>query len=95
MAGAPEEVLLCHPNVREVAVIGQPHAEWGEVVVAFVVPGRGTEVVPAELDAHCLVRIARFKRSKAYRFADALRKNNYGKVLKAELRELLKEETMA
>ena len=88
-----EEVILSHPNVHEVAVVGQPHDEWGEVVVAFVVTNPGAKVTPGELDALCLDRIARFKRPKAYRFVKALAKNNYGKVLKTALREMLQEET--
>ena len=81
-----EEVLLRHPGVHEVSVIGQPDAEWGEVVVAFVV---ANSVTIAELDALCLAHIARFKRPKHYHFIDALPKNNYGKVLKTVLREEL------
>jgi len=77
-----EEVLLTHPRVREASVIGRPDREWGEVVVAYVV-GRAT---PDELDALCLQHIARFKRPKDYVFVDALPKNNYGKILKTELR---------
>jgi long-chain acyl-CoA synthetase len=79
-----EEVLLEHPGVREVSVVGQRDAEWGEVVVAFVVADAG--VNGAALDTLCLERIARFKRPKLYRFVDSLPKNNYGKVLKTELR---------
>jgi long-chain acyl-CoA synthetase len=79
-----EEALLLHPAVSEVSVIGRPDAEWGESVVAYVVPR--TPVAAADLDAHCLAHIARFKRPKIYRFVDALPKNNYGKVLKTELR---------
>jgi long-chain acyl-CoA synthetase len=77
-----EEVLLTHGAVREVSVIGRPDREWGEVVVAYVV-GKAKAV---ELDALCLSRIARFKRPKDYVFVDALPKNNYGKILKTELR---------
>ena len=77
-----EEVLLTHPRVREASVIGRPDREWGEVVVAYVVGGAS----PAELDALCLQHIARFKRPKDYVFVDALPKNNYGKILKTELR---------
>jgi long-chain acyl-CoA synthetase len=79
-----EEVLLRHAAVREASVIGRPHPEWGEVVVAYVVG----EVGAGELDALCLSQIARFKRPKDYVFLDALPKNNYGKILKTDLREL-------
>jgi long-chain acyl-CoA synthetase len=79
-----EEVLLEHARVREVSVIGRPDPEWGEVVVAYVVG----EAERSELDALCLNGIARFKRPKEYVFVDSLPKNNYGKILKTELREL-------
>jgi long-chain acyl-CoA synthetase len=79
-----EEVLLAHPDVREVSVIGRPDREWGEAVVAYVVG----EADAAALDALCLSRIARFKRPKDYVFVDELPKNNYGKILKTELRAL-------
>ena len=79
-----EEVLLTHPGIREVSVIGRPDAEWGEIVVAWLVG----DASPDELDALCLSRIARFKRPKAYVFVDALPKNAYGKILKTELRAL-------
>jgi long-chain acyl-CoA synthetase len=88
-----EEVLLRHPGVHEVSVVGRPHPEWGEEVVAFVVTRTGAVVPEAELDALCLGNIARFKRPKAYRFVAALPKNNYGKVLKTELRERLATES--
>ncbi|MGK7755613.1 MULTISPECIES: class I adenylate-forming enzyme family protein [unclassified Roseovarius] len=83
-----EEVLLTHPDVSEVAVVGRPSDEWGEEVVAFVVPKAGTLDRNA-LDAHCLNRIARFKRPKAYFAVEELPKNNYGKVVKTALRERL------
>jgi acyl-CoA synthetase (AMP-forming)/AMP-acid ligase II len=86
-----EEVLLTHESVSEAAVVGRPHPEWGEEVVAFVV-SRG-KVDPADLDKHCLEQIARFKRPKYYRFVDSLPKNNYGKVLKTELAAQLMQET--
>ncbi len=81
-----EEVLLRHPAVAECSVVGRPHPEWGEEVIAFVVCRQS---VPArELDALCLENIARFKRPREYRFVETLPKNNYGKVLKTELRRL-------
>ena len=84
-----EEVLLHAPGVAEVAVVGAPDPEWGEIVVAFVVPQPGAALDAKTLDAFCLEQIARFKRPKRYEFVDALPKNNYGKVLKTVLREQL------
>jgi long-chain acyl-CoA synthetase len=54
-----------------------------------VVVAEGEGVAAADLDAHCLAQIARFKRPRDYRFVDALPKNNYGKVLKTALRDRL------
>lgn len=84
-----EEVLLLHKDVSEVSVIGRPHDEWGEEVVAFVVKDVDNQDLESELDALCLDRIARFKRPRAYLFVDGLPKNNYGKILKTELRQRL------
>jgi long-chain acyl-CoA synthetase len=81
-----EEALLRHPGVREVSVVGQPDAEWGEIVVAFVV---GEGLSAEALDATCLEHIARFKRPRRYHFVDSLPKSHYGTVLKTALRELL------
>ncbi|MCC5987823.1 MAG: AMP-binding protein [Pararhodobacter sp.] len=84
-----EEALLTHQSVQEVAVVGRKHAQWGEEVVAFVVPEPGSKPCAQALDAHCLAQIARFKRPKEYVFVAALPKNNYGKVLKTALRAQL------
>jgi long-chain acyl-CoA synthetase len=84
-----EEVLLRHPDLVEVSVVGRPHREWGEEVVAFVVARPGAAIAAEMLDRLCLAHIARFKRPRQYRFVDALPKNNYGKVLKTELRRQL------
>jgi long-chain acyl-CoA synthetase len=81
-----EEALLTHPQVIEASVVGRPDPEWGEVVVAFVVCS--PVLSAAELDAHCLAQVARFKRPKHYHFVEALPKNHYGKVLKTELRAI-------
>ena len=86
-----EEALMTHPGVQAVAVVGRPDPEWGESVVAFVVP-RDEAPSERELDETCLARIARFKRPKEYRFVGSLPTNNYGKVLKRELRELFSQD---
>lgn len=86
-----EEALLEHAGVSEACVVGGPDAEWGEIVVAFIV---GTADA-SQLDAHLLQRIARFKRPKRYVFVDGLPKNSYGKVLKRELRNQLADARVA
>jgi long-chain acyl-CoA synthetase len=85
-----EEALLTHADVREVSAIGVPDPDWGEIVVACVVLEQGAVADDAKLDAHCLASIARFKRPKRYVYLDALPKNNYGKVLKTELRQMMR-----
>ncbi len=90
-----EEALLRHADVAEVAVVGRAHPEWGEEVVACVVPrvalssDAARRAFEAALDAHCLGEIARFKRPKAYVFVAELPKNATGKVMKTALREEL------
>lgn len=77
---------MTHPSVGDVAVIGVMDPEWGEQVVAVVVPAPGVHVSPDELDGHCLERIARYKRPKHYHVVEELPRNGAGKVLKTELR---------
>src|SRR6202041_4165471 len=88
-----EEVLLRHACVFGVLVIGRPHADRGEEVVACVVPRPEQKISADELDTLCLSAIARFKRPRDYVFLETLPKNNYGKVLKTELRKLHGQET--
>jgi long-chain acyl-CoA synthetase len=83
-----------HPDVAEAAIVGRPHPEWGEEVVACVVARAGAagdveaqRALETSLDRLCLAHIARFKRPKAYVFMAELPKNNTGKVLKTALRE--------
>lgn len=86
-----EEVLMTDPRVDEVSVIGRPHPDWGEEVVAFVKPHAGLTIGAEELDRLCLDNIARFKRPKEYFFVTELPKSNYGKILKTELRKQVTE----
>ena len=87
-----EEVLLTHPGVAEVAVLGVPDATWGETGVAVVVRRDGTAPVgEVELLAHLDGRCARYRWPRRVFFWDALPKSAYGKVTKAELRRGLVE----
>jgi fatty-acyl-CoA synthase len=83
-----ENVLAGHPAVVEVAVIGRPHEKWGEVPVAVVALGAGTEgnLDLADIDEFLTERLARYKHPKALEIVEALPRNPAGKVLKTELR---------
>lgn len=83
-----EEVLNTHPQIAETSVIGKTDAQWGEIVIAVVVPVDPSEINAERLDAFCLEKMARFKRPKHYIFVEELPKNNTGKILKTELRKL-------
>jgi acyl-coenzyme A synthetase/AMP-(fatty) acid ligase len=84
-----EETLLLHPDIYECAVVGERDAEWGENVVAFVTRKDGQDVSPDALDQWCRSQMASFKKPKRYVFCDFLPKNEYGKILKTELRKRL------
>jgi malonyl-CoA/methylmalonyl-CoA synthetase len=78
-----EDVLLEHPNVVEVAVIGTPSDEWGELVTAVVVTDGPVD--EASLLEHAAASLAPYKRPRAVRFATSLPRNALGKVLRHEL----------
>ena len=81
-----EEVLIKHPAVREVAVIGIPDVKWGEGIKAVVSLVPGKSATDEELISFCKENIANYKKPKSVDFVDELPKNNYGKILKRELR---------
>jgi long-chain acyl-CoA synthetase len=83
-----EEVLLRHPDIVEVSVIGRPDRDWGESVVAYIVARDSAQLDTSAIDSFCAQHIARFKRPRHYRIVGTLPKNSYGKVLKKALREL-------
>ncbi|MEM6302161.1 MAG: long-chain fatty acid--CoA ligase [Pseudomonadota bacterium] len=83
-----ENAVISHDAVQDVAVIGVPHAEWGESVHAIVIPHEGKVVNEEELIAHCRERIAGYKLPKSISFRkEPLPLSGAGKVLKTELRK--------
>src|SRR3569623_1722892 len=86
-----EEVLQRHEAVAEVSVIGRPHPERGEEVVAVDVNIAGRAVPRAELDQTCNAWIALCMRPKHYYVIHELPMNSYVKIVKTELRMLLAE----
>jgi O-succinylbenzoic acid--CoA ligase len=84
-----EEVLLRHPGVHEVSVVGRPHPEWGEEVHAVVALAPGARLDAAALDAWLRARLAGFKRPRGYSFRDTLPRTASGKLRRAELRREL------
>ena len=85
-AGEIENVLAEHPAVVEVAVTGEPDADLGERIVAWVVVAPGSAVPePAELADLVAKQLAPHKRPRVVRFVDALPRNELGKVLKRQL----------
>ncbi|MDE0042519.1 MAG: long-chain fatty acid--CoA ligase [Candidatus Poribacteria bacterium] len=82
-----EEVIVGHPAVREVAVIGVPDSQWGEAIKAVVSLVPGSNVTETELIDFCTEHIARYKKPRSVEFVDELPKNNYGKIVKRALRE--------
>ena len=78
-----EEVLLACEGVREAAVVGEPHPEFGQSPVAFLVVER--ELAPGELDAHCRAQLAAFKLPRRYVFVERLPRTALGKVEKRKL----------
>jgi long-chain acyl-CoA synthetase len=80
-----EEVLYEHPKIREAAVLGVPHDEWGEEIGAAVVPHEGEELSPEEVSSYVKERIAAYKYPRVVWFLDELPKGPTGKILKREI----------
>ena len=82
-----EEALIQHEAIREVAVIGVPDPKWGEAIKAVVALLPGRTATEEELILFCKDNIASYKKPKSIDFVTELPKNNYGKILKRDLRE--------
>ncbi|OPC80517.1 acyl-CoA synthetase [Embleya scabrispora] len=81
-AGEVEGALLAHPAVHEAAVIGAPHADLGQEIVAFVVPTPGAEVTERQLIDHVAAGLSVHKRPRRVLFVPDLPRNAMGKVQK-------------
>ena len=82
-----EQVLYRHPAVREVAVVGVPHAKWGETPIAVVALKDGAQVTDDELIGYARERLAHFKCPTRVEYVPELPRNATGKVLKTTLRK--------
>jgi long-chain acyl-CoA synthetase len=82
-----EEIIYGRPEVAECAVLGVPDREWGERVIAFIMPEKGHVVVAEELKAHLKTRLSPFKVPKEYIIVTEMPKSAVGKILKRELKK--------
>lgn len=81
-----EAVLHSHPAIEEAAVIGYPSEEWGEIVMAVVVPKKGATITAEDLTEFCRQRLASFKKPERVEFAESLPRNALGKVIRKDLK---------
>lgn len=84
-----EHVLAEHEVVADVAVVGRPHAEYGQEVVASVHLRSGTvpsSDIAERLRMHCLEHLSKFKAPRAFRFVDSIARNENGKLLRRIVR---------
>jgi fatty-acyl-CoA synthase len=82
-----ERIVLGHPGIDDVAVIGTPDERWGELVTAAVVLHDGWTIESLDLDTHCREELAAYKRPRRVIALDMLPRNSFGKVLKNALRD--------
>lgn len=87
-----ESVLLAHPDVAEAGVTGIEDTKWGQVPVAFIVLRNAKKVEEDELRQFCLQRLAKYKVPKAFYFTEKLPRNAAKKLLRRNLRKMLKED---
>jgi len=86
-----ENCLNSHPSIQNSAVVGMPHDIWGEAVCAMVMLVQGNTISPAELIDHCKRHLARYKAPKKIEITEQLPMSSAGKVLRREVRRLLKD----
>jgi fatty-acyl-CoA synthase len=82
-----ESALFAHRAVADVAVVGRPDPQWGEVGVAYVVMRPGCHTDAEELTEHCRQRLAGYKIPRRIEFVDELPRSSVGKILRRGLRD--------
>ena len=82
-----ENALMCHPSVREAAVIGLPHPKWQERPLAVIVVKEGVSLQPKELREFLAAKFAKWQMPDAFVFAAEIPRTSVGKFLKSKLRE--------
>ena len=80
--------LIQHDSVRESAVIGVPSEEYGEEIVAFVVPKEGKSIAPSELEAYVREHMSSYKIPREWKILDKIPRNHMGKISKNELKKM-------
>lgn len=92
-----EDRLVEHTGVKEAAVIGKPDPKWGQIVLAYIVAAKGSNLTEADLNTFLLDggKLAPYKRPREYRFVDELPKTASGKIQKFVLEGEVKEEIQA
>ncbi|MBU8919326.1 acyl--CoA ligase [Bacillus sp. FJAT-29953] len=83
-----EEIILTHPSVREVCVVGLPNEKWGEIVSAFIVGKDGSTFSSEDILRHCDGKMGNYKKPKYIRFINELPKNAAGKILRRSLKDI-------
>lgn len=81
-----ENVIQKHEDVREVAVIGVPDDDWGEKVMAYIIPNTASIDIEA-LKEYCDEHLSKYKKPKLFKIVDSLPLTKFGKVDKKKLRE--------
>ena len=82
-----EQILYRHPDIEEVAVIGLPDIQWGEIVTAVIKCKKDKYLTDVEILAFCNDKLASFKRPEKIIFISKLPRNSMGKILKKDLRD--------
>jgi len=82
-----ENVMMRHPEIADVAVIGVPHEKWGETVKAIITPAPDCDPGEAELIEYCRENLAHYKCPTSVERMAAIPRNPSGKILKTELRK--------